>query len=202
MERKNSAQVLEELVALMRDYSSVYRGSYLPSRTTQIEAEPGANILRESVAEHVGLLPITASYLHPHLESQVDLGKALTMLSIHDIGETVVGDVLTVKHEKTDGHKDDEYNAALAQLHPSFHDLFREFDANDTNEAKYAYSIDKITPNIYELIIDKQIARARHEHFGFSIHDAVAKDVDLMAWDPFLERLYGELIEQIRNKFS
>jgi 5'-deoxynucleotidase YfbR-like HD superfamily hydrolase len=154
------------------------------------------------VAEHIGLLPLTATFLHPYLVNTVDLGKALIMLSIHDIGEIKVGDVLTVRDTKTEEHKHAERSAALSLLNPAHHALFTEFEAGVSNEAKFASAIDKITPNIYELIVDTDVARARHAHFGFDIHKAVAKDAPLLSWDGFLENFYREVIRKIEMRFN
>ena len=195
-------KLLWELVDLIEKYSSVYRGSYLPSRTSQLVTEPGSKILRESDAEHVGLLPVTAAFIYPHLENKVDLGKVLTMLAIHDIGETVVGDVLTVKQPKTENQRTDEQKAALSVLDPYYHDLFIEFEEQETLESKCAHSVDKMTAHFYEFIIDKKVAQDRHAFFGFDIVKGVEKDKPRMEWDGFVKRFYDEICLEIRKRFT
>lgn len=49
-------------------------------------------IVRETLSEYVGSLPIIATYIHPFLDHKVDLGKVLIILAIHDIGELRTGD--------------------------------------------------------------------------------------------------------------
>ena len=194
-------QSLFELIDLVRGYSNIYRGSYLPSRVNQIQAEPGSKIFRESVADHVGALPIVAAYLYPYLNEDLDIGKVLTMLAIHDIGEITVGDVLTVTRSKTQDEINNEQRAALSLLHPVYISLYEEYEGYETTESKFAHSIDKISPNLYELIIDKDIAQARYEHFGFDIIEAVKKDRSKMEWNKFLLEFYDELISQIEARF-
>ena len=56
----------------------------------------------------------------PYIEhrDQVDLGHVLKLLSIHEIGEIHVGDVMTVARSKTSRERDAEKQAAHAMLHP------------------------------------------------------------------------------------
>lgn len=80
------------------------------------------NLIQESLIEHVGSLPIIAVFLHPYLEIDVDLGKVLTMLAIHDIGETVLGDELTFTKSNLSG--DLEYIEGKKLLHQNYHKLY------------------------------------------------------------------------------
>ena len=124
------------------------------------------------------------------------------MLAVHDIGETKVGDVLTVVREKTNQEITAEQTAALDQLDTIHHSTFEEFEANQSNEAKFAHSVDKITPNLYEFLIPVELATERHSHFGFNIVQAVEKDRDLMEWDAFLLNFYDELIQRTKDRFK
>jgi 5'-deoxynucleotidase YfbR-like HD superfamily hydrolase len=75
--------------------------------------------------EHVGELPVVAVALYPYLDDpEVDLGTALTMLAIHDIGEVVVGDVNT--YIKLPEQVTREATAALSILHPYYRELYQE----------------------------------------------------------------------------
>jgi len=196
-------ECLSNLLDLLKRYSSIYRGIYLPSRVSQIAAEPGSEILRESLADHVGALPIVATFLHPYLaQGDVDISKVLLMLAIHDIGETVTGDILTVKRQKTDVEVSEEQRVALSQLDPEYHLIFEEFESSGSLEAKFAHSVDKISPNLYELIVDKELAQDRHAYFGFDIIEVVEKDRGLMEWNDFLVNFYDELVQQIKKRFG
>lgn len=124
------------------------------------------------------------------------------MLAVHDIGETKVGDVLTVKRNKTTKEIKNEDEAALHQLNKNYHPLYKEFNNNNSNEAKFAHSVDKISPNLYELIVEKELAQKRHAYFGFDIIKAVKKDRDKMEWNTFLLSFYDELISLIEKRFE
>jgi len=195
-------EILQRLIDLLARYSAVYRGQYSPSRVSQAAAEPGSKILRESLADHIGGLPIVATFLYPHLDQKLDIGKVLLMLAIHDIGETKTGDILTVQREKRDNEIISEQRAALSLLDSGYHSVFNEFEGNNSLEAKFAHSVDKISANLYELIIDKEVARKRHAHFGFNITEAVTKDKNKMEWNRFLAGFYEELTRQIKNRFD
>ncbi len=193
---------LSNLLDLLIRYSNVYRGPYAPSRVTQTTAPPGSKILRESLIDHIGALPVIATFLYPYLNENIDIGKVLTMLAVHDIGETKVGDVLTVKRNKTTKEIKNEDEAALHQLNKNYHPLYKEFNNNNSNEAKFAHSVDKISPNLYELIVEKELAQKRHAYFGFDIIKAVKKDRDKMEWNTFLLSFYDELISLIEKRFE
>ena len=80
--------------------------------------------LNEPLIEHVGHLPIVASYFHQFLEhkDEVNLGRVLTMLSIHDIGETVLGDIFT--YTKTVVEEQEEVAVALTLYQSTYKKFF------------------------------------------------------------------------------
>jgi hypothetical protein len=151
--------------------------------------------LREPLVEHVGHLPVLASFLYPHIEHarDVDLGRALIMLSIHDIGETVTGEVFA--YDKTQVHTADEYHAALSILHEHYHPYLDEYEANESLAAKYAKSIDILAPNIHE--VDMPHATLdRFRKLGASIQHVIDKKRPFMEWDPVLLSIFDLLMEQ------
>lgn len=145
--------------------------------------------------EHVGHLPILAVYFHPHIKHQdkVDLGRAMIMLSIHDIGETVTGDVFA--YHKTKQNNKDEYEAALAVLHPSLHPFIEEYEANETYDAKYAKSIDALAPNIHEVDMPK-ITMERFALLHASAQDIIDTQRTYMEWDSVLLEVFDLLMSQ------
>lgn len=102
--------------------------------------------LREPLIEHVGHLPILAVYFHPFVEhrTEIDLGLALQMLAIHDIGETEVGDVFTYSKTATDENA--EYEAARQLIHPTHHHIYEEFEDRKTMTSKFAKAMDALAP--------------------------------------------------------
>jgi len=96
-------ETLDQLVFLYSGYSTEHRANTQPFRLKSIqnyinnyEYNPKDLITREPLIEHTGSLPIAATTIYPYIKnSEVDLGKALIMLAIHDIGEIKVGDEIT-----------------------------------------------------------------------------------------------------------
>jgi HD domain len=128
----NHSTLLHQLCDLILNYSRTFRATTQPTNLAIFQEQfpdeiynPHNKIYRESLLEHTGSLPIIASFLHPYLENNVDLGKCLQMLAFHDIGETVLGDINTFV--KTDLNKQDEYEIALSLIHPSQKPIFDEF---------------------------------------------------------------------------
>ncbi|MFB6181610.1 MAG: HD domain-containing protein [Candidatus Magasanikbacteria bacterium] len=117
---------------MQRSYAGISRATITKERLDsfaecekdkEIDYDNGA--IREPLLEHVGHLPMIASYLYPKINSteEIDLGNVLKMLSVHDIGEIKVGDV--VPHDKTVEHKQKEERAAKNLLGKSFFQLGR-----------------------------------------------------------------------------
>lgn len=146
--------------------------------------------LIETLTEHVGHLPIMATFFHPYLEhgSKVDLGKALTMLAIHDIGETVVGDVYSFKKDKE--HDKKEYEAAIKILPEAQREIYEEYEGKESYEAKYANSIDKLAPLIGALRIPKITIEHALMH-GVTIETVENEKREAFKWDS----LMGEVFE-------
>ena len=83
--------IVENLLQLQKNYSKTYRSIVTFDRHKNL-IESGllkqynydSEEIREPLIEHVGHLPIIASYLHQFIENKnkVDLGKSLIILSV------------------------------------------------------------------------------------------------------------------------
>jgi putative hydrolases of HD superfamily len=200
--------VLESLVQLLTKYSAVYRKSTQPFTYEKVKGcFPNANfnfnniLIRESLLEHVGSLPIIAATIHPYLERKVDLGKVLIMLSIHDIGETLIGDDLAFTKDHSCKY---EQETALKILHNNYHNIYREFEDKTSGEALFANSVDKIVPDIYDLVcgreytINRLVAQA-----NWNPEDVIDKirryKRPFMLWSPFLTKLHDEIFLKLSS---
>ncbi|MEN9605021.1 MAG: hypothetical protein RJB39_706 [Candidatus Parcubacteria bacterium] len=154
-------------------------------------------VLHESLMEHVGHLPILATFMYSHLENKdkVDLGRVLIMLAIHDIGETITGEIFA--YTKTDKEEQEEYEAALSRLHPDLIPYMKEFEAAESWDAKFAKSMDSMAPNIHEMYMPK-VTMARSAALGTGVDDIIKKKRKYMEWDPFLLETFDLLMEQYR----
>lgn len=161
-------------------------------------------LTREPLLEHVGHLPIIATYLHPYIQhtKTVNLGDALIMLAVHDIGETVVGDVVTYK--KVSAHEDAERVAAKKLLPKHLFAYFVEFEKRQTDTAKFAKAVDALAPGLHELTLPIELIFGRFDYHGFTLDDIVAKKTKYFEWDKTLKAIfeytmsvYWELAKQI-----
>jgi hypothetical protein len=96
----NPKEILNNLMGLHQAYSETMRVpitaeclQYVNRDNVDIEKDK----VRELLMEHVRHLPMIAAFLYPRIDStdNINLGRVLTMLSTHDVGETEVGDVFT-----------------------------------------------------------------------------------------------------------
>lgn len=153
--------------------------------------------------EHVGCLPIIATFLHPYLDKPVDLGKVLTILAIHDIGEIELGDELTFT--KKSDQANIEFTTGLGLLHPNYHSIYKEVFELLTPESKFAKSIDKIAPDILDLIcgesysVERVASQAQWERGGV-IQRIRDKKRPFMLWSQFMTDLHDELFLRFKIK--
>ena len=203
---KNTKQILEDLIHLLINYEKTHRKSTLNfkvdyftrhtnKRRDQVDFDDES--VRENLIEHVGYLPIVATYLHQYIDAKINLGLALTMLSIHDIGETVTGD--TLFFDKKDEDETEEINEALKLLPKNLHSIYLEFENPTTQTGKYAKSIDKLAPDIIESYHYPEIANRRFEAQGFDIDTIVNRKKEFMAWSPFMLNFFEAVIIRMRE---
>ncbi|MDR3559680.1 MAG: HD domain-containing protein [Candidatus Pacebacteria bacterium] len=154
--------------------------------------------IREPLIEHIGHLPIIASYLHQFIENrnEVNLGRALTILSVHDIGETKVGDILT--YSKPESHEKLEDESARKILPDYLYDCFKEYDEAKTPDAKFAKAVDSIAPLLHEVVMPK-VTLERFKYHNFNTDKIIAKKREYFQWDAVLEKLFDDLMERFRQ---
>jgi 5'-deoxynucleotidase YfbR-like HD superfamily hydrolase len=198
---------LQDVIDLYEKYCLIYRRNISYSKYNALGKEfsdlvsnkkSDSLLLRESLLEHVGNLPVVAIFLYPYLEhrEEIDLGKVLTMLAIHDIGELVVGD--EHPHKKTDEHIDKEKDAALGLLHTNYHDMFCEYEDRNTLEAKFAKSVDVFSTFLSDQILPKNLVKERFRIHDFSWRVIEEKRYEIFAWDSFLKDLFVEVVERYK----
>ena len=100
--RVDYKNILDGLVTQISKYNAVLRNNTQPFILKRLQTKFPTSVfdfndemIRESLLEHVGCLPIIACFLHPYLDKKVDLGRVLIMLTVHDIGEIETGDEMT-----------------------------------------------------------------------------------------------------------
>lgn len=112
----------------------------------------------ENSAEHSWQLALLALSLAPHADAGTDMDRVVRMLLVHDIGEIDTGDTLAFVEHGWVERKAAELEAVTrifgllpegegAQLLA----LWREFEAAETRESRFANAIDRVMPVLLNL---------------------------------------------------
>lgn len=207
------SQILDTVIDIYSRYSREYRATTQPYHLSTLQgAQPGYVwnpedlIIRESLLEHVGSLPIVASQLYPYIaDPEVDLGHVLALLSIHDIGELATGDEITFT--KQSGKVDNERAEALKLLHPSMHEMYLEVEERRTKTAMFAKAVDKITPDILDLVTPVELTVRRYKHFAKREPREIVPTIrefkhPYMTWNPFMTGFHLELLDRLDKQLQ
>lgn len=107
----------------------------------------------ENDAEHSWHLAMMTIVLSNHSNKPIDVLKVLKMVLIHDIVEIEAGDTFIYDTVKNHSNTDEELIAAkrIFGLLPQeqaeeFISIWEEFEQGETNEAKFAKSMDRLEP--------------------------------------------------------
>lgn len=111
----------------------------------------------ENSAEHSWHVCLSALMLHHYADEPIAIDRVIKMLLIHDLGEIDAGDTIIYASE-TDEQKSQEYLGikrvlALLPNHVAegFLELWQEFEAGETPDAKFAKAVDRIPPLLHNL---------------------------------------------------
>ena len=135
---KRQIRFLVELDALKR----VERRSYLAD---------GSRL--ENSAEHSWHVAMLALVLAEHADEPLDVGKVIRMMLVHDIVEIDAGDTFRYDDASKQDAPERERRAAdrLFGLLPAdqgreLRDLWEEFEAGESSEARFAAAVDRLMP--------------------------------------------------------
>lgn len=108
---------------------------------------------KENDAEHAWHMAIMTVLLSEYANEEIDVLKTVTMLLIHDIVEIDAGDTYAYDPEGKKTQKERERKAADRIFHllpddqaDKMYELWEEFEAQQTLEAKFARTMDNIQP--------------------------------------------------------
>lgn len=123
---------------------------------------------KENDAEHSWHLALMAVLLQEHMEEKADLTKVMIMVLIHDLVEIDAGDTYAYDEKGAQTKREREVKAAdrIFGLLPEdqeqyFRELWEEFEAYETPEAKFAHLLDNFQPL---LLNDASGGRSWKEH--------------------------------------
>lgn len=108
---------------------------------------------KENDAEHSWHIALAAVLLKEHAEAEIDLLKVMTMALIHDLVEIDAGDTYAYDEEGAETKREREVKAAerIFGMLPEdqgayFRELWEEFEAYESDDAKYAHLLDNFQP--------------------------------------------------------
>lgn len=141
MENKN----LKKQIEFIKEIDKI---KYIQRRTKLFNSDRN-----ENDAEHSWHLAMMTLVLAEHSNFPLDILKVLKMVLIHDIVEIDAGDTFIYDTTKSHSNTDEERAAAnrIFGLLPEeqaleFTEIWEEFEKGETNEAKFAKSMDRLEP--------------------------------------------------------
>jgi putative hydrolase of HD superfamily len=159
---------------------------------------------QESVAEHSWQMALMALLMHRHLAQPVDIEKTLKMVVVHDLVEAVVGDVPFFdagERKRLKAAREEEAIATIraaldAATGQEVHDLWQEYEAKATAEARFATALDHLEVQV------------QHNLADFSTWEPVEYDLVYTkmdgpcAIDPFLAAFCAAVKQQAERKMA
>lgn len=107
----------------------------------------------ENDAEHAWHMAIMAYLLQEYSNEPIDVAKVMLMCLTHDVVEIYAGDTyaydterLKTQKEREDKAKERIYGLLPKDQREKLVDIFEEFEANETAEAKFAHAMDNFQP--------------------------------------------------------
>lgn len=114
----------------------------------------------ESVAEHIFGVQMLALAMYSEYQYDIDIMKVIFMLAVHELGETVIGDLTQFQISKEEKEKIE--HEAVHKILSGLLDgnqiekLFLEFDSHSTKEAMFAYQCDKLECDLQSKLYDEE----------------------------------------------
>ena len=125
---------------------------------------------QEDYAEHAWHMAVMAFLLQEYSNEKIDIGRTMLMLLIHDLVEIDAGDTYAYDAEANKTKDEREHKAAerIYGLLPEdqgkmLMDLWLEFEAYETPEARFAHVMDNFQPLLYFSDIIFQYIKTKRE---------------------------------------
>lgn len=161
-----------------------------------------SNGRQESVAEHSWQMALMALLMHRHLAHPVDIEKTLKMILVHDLVEAEVGDVPFFDKGERKRLKAAREQRAIAKIRDALdpatgqeiHDLWQEYEAKATAEARFATALDHLEVQVQHNLADFATWEPVEYELVYTKMDGPC------AVDPFLTAFCGAVKEQAERK--
>lgn len=135
----------------------------------------------ETVGAHSWQMTLMALYLSTQSENtEYDFDRIIKLCICHDLAESKIGDITpkdaaySMKGEREQQAMEEIANAADF---PLLSELFREYEANQTQEAKLAHDLDKIDMLAQVLYYQKQYPDRDWEEFKQSAQNNIHTEI-------------------------
>lgn len=153
----------------------------------------------ENDAEHSWHLALMAMLLGEYAEGKPDCNRAIRMVVVHDLIEIYAGDTYAYDTKGYESKTDREKAAAdklFAQLpddqNKEIRSLWEEFDAVETDDAKFANCMDRIQPFLHNTLT---LGRAWIEH-GVKKDDVLGHQKIV---EQYMPRIWPWIVENVNN---
>ncbi|HEX6373655.1 MAG TPA: HD domain-containing protein [Longimicrobium sp.] len=156
---------------------------------------------QENSAEHSWHLALCAAVLAEHAPAGTDLPRVMRMVLVHDVVEIDAGDAFCYDPAANEGKEEREQRAAerIFGLLPrdqaaELHALWREFEAGETADARFAVALDRLQPLLLNFAHQGGSWRANAiTHDRVLLRMAPIRDGAPQVW-PFVIRLLDEAV--------
>ncbi|HEY6899665.1 MAG TPA: HD domain-containing protein [Puia sp.] len=153
---------------------------------------------QESVAEHTWRMSLMAVLIEPLLKTKIDIARTLKMIIVHDLVEAEARDVsaldvlrnpaLRVEKEARERRAIENIRETLKETNgQEIYDLFQEFEAKETYEAKVANALDKLEVQL------------QHNHAAMETWEEIEYDMTYMM-DKHV--LFDETLMELKNQIE
>lgn len=171
----------------IEDYKTIERHNIVPNLNRP-----------ESDAEHSWHLSLFLMLFNKDLPEDLDTEKMLKMSLIHDLIEIYAGDVFAFKENKEPDRDQKELQAAKrlfsqlpSDLEEQLLDLFQEYEAGETEEARIVESFDKLQPILQNIAADGR----GWEEYDVSYSEVDEYKRDKVRRNELLKDLYERLMD-------
>lgn len=157
----------------------------------------------ENDAEHSYYMAMFLILFEKDLPKGLDMEKMLKLALVHDLPELYAGDFSIFDKE---GRKEKKEKEALAakklfsqlpeDLEKEIMDLFKEYEEQETPEAKIVKGFDKIQPLLLNLCSEGEAWKREK----ISIEDIINVKKKFVEHDEFLFRLFNRLLDDAKDK--
>ena len=110
----------------------------------------------ESVAAHSWGMAVLCLEFGPRIQTPLNMERVLALALIHDLPEVYAGDITPHDGVSKFEKKERERQAATQLLNSTTLDLWLEYDANLTTEAKFVHAMDKMDMALQAVVYQTQ----------------------------------------------